>query len=81
MRRAWDRREPPFVATGSVRGALPTHFWPGATEEQYRATIAVVQPPNGLPDGQVYHAAGPTERGFQGQPEERAAQIYNLETT
>ena len=29
---------------------LLTHFWPGATEEQYRAMIAVVHPPNGLPD-------------------------------
>jgi hypothetical protein len=90
---------------------LLTHFWPGATEEQYRATIAVVHPPNGLPDGQRYHAAGPTEGGFliaavwdskdssdrfvrdtllasmpveggfQGEPEERAAEIANLETT
>jgi len=90
---------------------LLTHFWPGATEEQYRATIAVVHPPNGLPDGQIYHAAGateggfliaavwdskedsdrfvsytlmasmPVEGGFQGQPEERAAEVSNLETT
>jgi hypothetical protein len=43
---------------------LLTHFWPGGTEEQCRATIAVVHPPNGLPDGQVYHAAGPTEGAF-----------------
>jgi hypothetical protein len=41
-----------------------THFWPGGTEEQYRAMIATVHPPNGLPDGQLYHAAGPTEGGF-----------------
>jgi hypothetical protein len=89
---------------------LLTHFWPGATDEQYRATIAVVHPPGGLPDGQVYHAAGPTEGGmliaavwdskeaadrfvrevllasmpvdggFTGQPEERAAEVSNLET-
>src|SRR3954454_2079002 len=43
---------------------LLTHFWPGATEEQYRATVAVVHPDGGLPDGQVYHAAGPTEGGI-----------------
>jgi hypothetical protein len=43
---------------------LLTHFWPGATDEQYRATIAVVHPPDGLPDGQAYHAAGPTEGGM-----------------
>ena len=43
---------------------LLTHFWPGGTEESYRAMLAVVHPPNGLPDGQLYHAAGPTEGGF-----------------
>jgi hypothetical protein len=89
---------------------LLTHFWPRGTEEQYRATLAVVHPPNGLPDGQVYHAAGPTEGGFliaavwdskessdrfvsdtlmarmpveggfQGPPEERGAEVSNLET-
>jgi hypothetical protein len=90
---------------------LLTHFWPGGTEEQYRAMIAAVHPPNGLPEGQIYHAAGPTEGGFliaavwdskessdrfvsdtlmasmpveggfQGQFEERVAQVSNLETT
>jgi hypothetical protein len=89
---------------------LLTHFWPGASEEQYRAMIAVVHPPGGLPEGQVYHAAGPTEGGiliaavwdskesadrfvsdvlmasmpveggFTGRPEERAAEVSNLET-
>ena len=89
---------------------LLTHFWPGGTEEQYRATIAVVHPPGGLPEGQVYHAAGPTEGGiliaavwdskesadrfvsevlmasmpvdggFSGRPEERAAEVSNLQT-
>jgi hypothetical protein len=89
---------------------LLTHFWPGATEGQYEATIAVVHPEEGLPDGQNYHAAGPTdggiliaavweskedadrfvqdkllpsmpvEGGFEGQPEERAAEIVNLVT-
>jgi hypothetical protein len=89
---------------------LITHFWPGATEEQYRATVAAVHPAGGLPDGQVYHAAGPTEGGIlitavwdskeraddfvqnkliasmpiaggvEGHPEERAAEIINLQT-
>jgi hypothetical protein len=89
---------------------LITHFWPGATEDQYDATVAVVHPPGGLPDGQMYHAAGPAEGGiliaavwetkdlydsflrdtlmasmpidggFAGQPEERAAEIVNLQT-
>ena len=43
---------------------LMSHFWPGATEEQYRASVAVVHPEGGLPDGQIYHAAGPTEGGI-----------------
>ena len=43
---------------------LMTHFWPGGTEDQYSATIAAVHPADGLPEGQTYHAAGPTEGGF-----------------
>lgn len=43
---------------------LITHFWPGATQEQYDATVAVVHPPNGLPEGQIHHAAGPTDGGI-----------------
>ena len=86
---------------------LMSHFWPGATESQYQATIAVVHPPGGLPEGQTYHAAGhtvggiliaavwdskehadrfvqdkllpsmPVEGGFEGQPEERTAEVFN----
>jgi hypothetical protein len=40
------------------------HFWPGATEAQYSATVAVVHPPEGLPEGQIYHAAGRTADGI-----------------
>jgi hypothetical protein len=70
----------------------------------------VVHPPDGLPEGQLHHAAGPTEGGyliavvwdsressdrfvsdvlmaslpveggFEGAPEERGADISNLET-
>ncbi len=43
---------------------LLTHFWPGGTEDQYRAMLPVVHPDGGLPAGQTYHAAGPTEGGF-----------------
>jgi hypothetical protein len=89
---------------------LMTHFWPGGTEEQYRAMLGTVHPPGGLPEGQVYHAGGPTEGGFliavvwdskesadrfvsdvllasmpvdggfAGSPEERTAEVANLET-
>jgi hypothetical protein len=44
---------------------LQTHFWPGGTEAQYEATVAAVHPAGGgLPPGQLYHAAGPTEGGM-----------------
>jgi hypothetical protein len=89
---------------------LLTHFWPGGTEAQYRATLAAVHPASGLPDGQIYHAAGPTEGGFliaavwdrkdqsdrfvsetlipslpieggfEGSPQERGAEIVNVQT-
>lgn len=42
---------------------LITHFWPGATQAQYEATVAAVHPPGGLPAGQTYHAAGEAEGG------------------
>ncbi len=88
---------------------LMTHFWPGGTEDQYRMNLAAAHPPNGLPEGQNFHAAGPTEGGFlivavwdskeqsdrfvnkvlmpgmpvEGgftqQPEERVAEVVNLE--
>jgi hypothetical protein len=41
------------------------HFFPGGTKEQYEATVAAVHPgPNRLPDGQVFHAAGPSAGGW-----------------
>jgi hypothetical protein len=84
---------------------LQTHFWAGGTEEQYRATIKVLHPESGLPEGQRSHTSGPTdggylisvvwdskeqsdafmqdtlipslpiEGGFDGQPEERTAEV------
>ena len=41
------------------------HFFPGGTQDQYDASIAAVHPGAGrLPDGQVFHAAGPSEGGW-----------------
>lgn len=41
------------------------HFFPGATKENYEASIAVVHPgPDRLPDGQIFHAAGPSPGGW-----------------
>ena len=43
---------------------IVNHF-PGATREQYEATLAAVHPADGsLPDGQVIHLAGPSEDGW-----------------
>jgi len=41
-----------------------THFYEGGTKEQYDAVVAVAHPEGGLPAGQTYHAAGPTEGGW-----------------
>jgi hypothetical protein len=41
------------------------HFFRGGTKEQYDATIAALHPgPDRLPDGQTFHAAGPTQDGW-----------------
>lgn len=40
------------------------HFFPGGTAENYAASIAAVHPADGLPDGQVFHAAGPSDGGW-----------------
>jgi len=42
---------------------IVTHFWPGATEEQYWEEVAAVHPEGGIPKGQTYHAAGNAEGG------------------
>lgn len=41
------------------------HHFPGGTKEQYEASIAAVHPgPGRLPDGQIFHAAGPSADGW-----------------
>jgi hypothetical protein len=40
------------------------HQFPGGTQEQYEASIAAVHPSDGsLPEGQIFHAAGPSADG------------------
>ena len=40
------------------------HQFKGGTKDQYEASIAAVHPADGgLPAGQVFHAAGPSEDG------------------
>lgn len=40
------------------------HHFPGGTQENYEASIAAVHPTDGLPDGQIFHAAGPSADGW-----------------
>jgi hypothetical protein len=41
------------------------HFFAGGTQEQYQASIAAVHPSDGsLPEGQTFHAAGPSAGGW-----------------
>jgi hypothetical protein len=40
------------------------HHFPGGTKEQYEASIAAVHPSGGLPDGQIFHAAGESPGGW-----------------
>jgi hypothetical protein len=40
------------------------HFFKGGTKEQYDATLRAVHTDEDLPDGQVFHAAGPTGDGW-----------------
>jgi hypothetical protein len=42
------------------------HQFAGGTKEQYEASIRAVHPDGGasLPDGQIFHAAGPSEGGW-----------------
>ncbi len=41
------------------------HLFPGGTQEQYEASIGAVHPADGsLPDGQTFHAAGPSADGW-----------------
>ena len=41
------------------------HFFAGGTQEQYDASVAAVHPSDGsLPEGQIFHAAGPSAGGW-----------------
>lgn len=42
------------------------HHFAGGTKKQYEASIGAVHPDDGrsLPDGQIFHAAGPSEGGW-----------------
>ena len=41
------------------------HQFAGGTQDQYEASVAVVHPSDGsLPEGQLFHAAGPSSNGW-----------------
>jgi hypothetical protein len=40
------------------------HEFAGGTADQYAASIAAVHPEGGLPEGQTFHAAGPSAGGW-----------------
>lgn len=41
------------------------HYFAGGTQEQYEASIGAVHPSRDtLPDGQIFHAAGPSAGGW-----------------
>lgn len=40
------------------------HFFAGATQAQYDASVAAIHPAGGLPPGQIFHTAGPTDGGW-----------------
>src|SRR5258705_3220099 len=58
----WDPRSP---TEGAVMAFGIVHHFPGGTKEQYEASIAAVHPSDGsLPEGQIFHAAGPSAGGW-----------------
>src|SRR4051794_3326947 len=40
------------------------HHFPGGTKQNYDASIAAVHRAGGLPEGQIFHAAGPSAGGW-----------------
>src|ERR1700730_12585320 len=40
------------------------HFFADGTQSQYEKTLAEVHPAGGLPEGQIFHAAGPSDGGW-----------------
>jgi hypothetical protein len=41
------------------------HHFPGGTKEQYETSLGAVHPSDGsLPEGQIFHAAGPSGDGW-----------------
>jgi hypothetical protein len=54
----------PNPKEGTTMAYLLTHFWPGGTEAEYRATVAAATDAAGGSLPESFHAAGPTDGGF-----------------
>jgi len=54
----------PTYREGTTMAYLLTHFWPGGTEAEYRATVAAATDAAGGTLPESFHAAGPTDGGF-----------------
>jgi hypothetical protein len=54
----------PTHREGITMSYLLTHFWPGGTEAEYRATVAAATDAAGGTLPESFHAAGPTDGGF-----------------
>ena len=53
------------MAYGTSTAYGIVHQFAGGTEDQYRASIAAVHPSERrLPEGQLFHAAGPSDDGW-----------------
>jgi heme-degrading monooxygenase HmoA len=53
------------------------HHFKGGTKAQYDAVRKAVHPANGLPEGQLYHTAGPTADGYAVAATWDSEQRYN----
>ena len=59
--------QPQFSMKGRIKKMAYgiVHFFPGGTKEQYDASLGAVHPSKTtLPEGQIYHAAGPSAAGW-----------------
>jgi hypothetical protein len=52
------------TTTGTATAYLIPHFFEDGIAEQYEVVLGAAYPDGGLPPGQTYHAAGPTEGGW-----------------
>jgi hypothetical protein len=56
---------PGFTGSGDLMAYGVIHKFAGGTKDQYEASIAAVHPADGsLPEGQLFHAAGPSAEGW-----------------